>query len=93
MAGGGGFMLDMNSKINENRALLKREKYHDNIQSYVFHKHGLEVDVKNLTDEEFLKIHKKVLLERKRELHKRFGILFFSIIITAFMAFGLFYFL
>ena len=31
MAGGGGFMLDMNSKINENRALLKREKYHDKI--------------------------------------------------------------
>jgi len=79
MAGGGGFMLDMNSKINENRALLKREKYHDKIQEFILVKHGLEIDVKNLSDEEFLKIHIKVIHERKKDLYKKIGILFFSI--------------
>jgi hypothetical protein len=90
---GAGFILDMNSRIKENRALLHREKYHDKIQEYIFVKYGLEMDIKNLSDEEFLKMHVKVMMERKKDLYKRIGILFFSIMITVFMVFGLLHFL
>ncbi len=93
MAGGAGFMLDMISKINENRALVHREKYHDKFQKHLFVKHGLEVDVKNLSDEEFLKLHTKLIMEQKKVLYKRIGILFFSLIIYACMVFCLLHFL
>ena len=92
MAGGAGFIIDMNNKIKENQALRKKRKRFFEKDNY-YHQKASEhkIDVQTASPEEIEIFHKKLKKSYQKDQINAYLIFALSVFITIILIVGLIY--
>lgn len=92
MAGGAGFIIDMNNKIKENQALRKKRKnFFEKDHYYLKKAKDHQVDLQTASPEELDAFHQKLKKSHQKDQFNAYLIFVLSIFVTILLIIGLVY--